>query len=513
MKFAHLGAVVFGALTLAACGGDDNSSGSTPTISTLNVTLSAPSVDVIVQEGGSATFSVTANYTGTPSGTVFADVQFKDRRFALAGNPAGNGSSYGVDFKTVDLPAGGKTATEVTFRLCTDANCTGVYPGSTKTFTVNLDVRLEDWGTFQRNGAHTGYVAANYDVANFTKVWEVTGNRLFPPAATADTVLVTMVEQQGTSYPTLVRALSTADGTEKWKYDLGSQSYVSGPAVAGGLVHVTSMESSSGSNPQWVFDLATGAFKQQMHFASQWSSFNQPVPFSHSVYLASGYYGNVVYAFDPIAGAKRWDVNGSGGKIWDGQSPAVDGQFVYYYSGTALDVIDRNTGVIVRSIADPDWSWGGYSWQSAPVLDGKGKVFLFSSDRGFATPSNIMSFDTTAGTVGWKSTAQYNTAFAYANGTIYAVRSDAHVLSAIDAESGSIKWSTPLPTSDAFTGNVVVAGRHAFVSTDGQTWAIDLKSDGHKVVWSAPTGGKLAITPGNLLLTVQNTKMTAYKLF
>ena len=520
MKIVYWGAAIAAAAMVGACGGDDgNGNGGPPPLATLNVTMSAPTLNVSSAEGQTGHFEIGASYTGSSSGNVVADVKFSDRRFVLDGAPVAAGQGYTVKFATVDLPAGGKTSTEVTFRLCTDAACGTVYPGSTQTFTVNLDVPLQAWGTFQRNGAHTGYVPVNYKVADFVKAWEYAGQSIQAPAATADMVAITTVEPStgGTwQYRGTVRGLNAADGAEKWNYDLGSQvyasGYLSGPAISDGLVHVTSMESSSGTNPQWVFDLATGAFKQQMHFASQWSTFNQPVASAGSVYMSAGYYGNVVYGFDALSGAKRWETFGSYG-VWAGESPAVDDNYVYYYSGRALDVIDRGTGVLVRSVADSGYQQQSYDWFSAPVLGSGGKVFLYSANRTFYTASQLIALDLNTETTSWRSIARYTTAFAYAGDTIYAVRDDAHVLSAINAATGEVKWSTSIPTSDTFAGNVVATGSHVFVSTENETWAIDLKDAGHKIVWTAPTGGRLAITPGNLLLTAQRAKLTAYKLF
>lgn len=510
-----IGAVSVAAL-VSSCGGGDGSSD--PGSTTLAVTLSAPSANVEINEGGSATFGFTASYSGRSSSPVVADVQVDDRRYTLAGTPAGSGNSFRVDLKTVPSPAGGATSSNVRFRLCSSADCTVVYPGSTQTFKVNLNVALEAWGNFQRNTAHTGYVAVRYDKANFQKLWDWQGplnGRIRPPAATADRVLITAARNGGQAFSgtAKVHALDAVDGRQIWAYDMGEQFHVSGPSLSNGMVHVTSMVSSSDENPQWVFDLQTGAFKNQMKFAAQWTDFNEPLALENNVYVAAGYYGSVLYGYDAVIGSKLFETQRTGGSIWGGQSMAADRDNLYYYSGGALDVVNKSTGVITKSIADPDYMLRVYEYQGAPVLDGKGNVFLFSSDRRFVASNKIMAMSLDSASILWRSTAEYTTAFAYRDGVIYAARNDAHVISALDAATGRVLWSTPLPGSEPITGNVIVTDSHAFVSSDSRTWAIDLLDPAHPIVWDAPTGGRLAITPGNLLLTTGLNRLTAYRLF
>jgi len=475
-----------------------------------------------MEEGTSANFGFTAEYTGDPGGTVVADVAVGGRRYTLDGEPTASGKSYRVNLATVPFPVGGATTSHVTFRLCTTASCSAIYPGSTKQFTVNLDVKVKDWATFQRDNAHTGYVPVRYNVEDFEKAWEYQDEfgdgRIRPPAAARGIVLTVAARDGGIAYNGTARlkAFDAATGAVRWTYDMGDQFHSSGPSLSGNLVHVTSMVSSSNTNPQWVFDLATGAFKNQMHFAAQWTDFNQPAADGKNVYIAAGNTGGVVYGYDALAGTKLWETTRTGGMVWGGQSMALDDRYAYYYSGVALDQINRATGAIVRSIADPYYEQRVYDYESGPVLDGEDNVYLFSSDKGFTDRNHIIGMSLASGTVLWRSAAEYTAAFAYKDGVIYAVRQDAHVLSAINAASGDVMWSTRLPGSDPLLGNVIVTENLVFASSGTQTWAVDLKQTSHPVVWEAPTGGRLAITPDNYLLTTGargTSKLTAYRLF
>ncbi|NVD44064.1 outer membrane protein assembly factor BamB family protein [Qipengyuania atrilutea] len=480
-----------------------------------------------MDEGESAKFGFTANYSGSSSSPIVADVEVGGRWYALEGTPVQSGSNYAVNLETVPFPAGGATTSEVKFRLCTTAACTGVYPGSSKTFTVNLDVKLGDWGMFQRNPAHTGYVAARYNYANFSKAWEwVDSNPITyirPPAATRDRILITAGRGGGMAYDKNGHLYSfDPRGQLQWSFDLGEQAYISGPSIANGLVHVTSMVTSSNNNPQWVFDVRSGSFLNQMKFASQWHDFNQPTAADDQVFVAAGYTGGMLYAYDARQGTLLWELERAGSSWADGKAVAIDDQNVYYPAGAALDIIDRATGTITQSIADPEVKAGFVStFFSAPVLGDDGLIFLFSGEKRFLSSANIIALSQERGPILWRSNSQYTTAFAYADDTIFAVRNDAFVLAALDAKTGAQKWATPIPVDTglygerSFHGNVVVTENLVFVSDHDTTWAIDRKADGHPIVWEAPTGGRLIITPNNQLLTTgvrEFRKLTAYNL-
>ena len=133
------------------------------------MTLWAPSLDVVSPEGRPASFNITGNYSGTSSQPVVADVQVSDARFALDGSPTVSGSAVQVPLKVAPNLPRGRVATSVRVRLCTTVACDVVYPGSTQTISVNLDVQFKDWETQQRDAAHTGYVAAAYKTENFAQ--------------------------------------------------------------------------------------------------------------------------------------------------------------------------------------------------------------------------------------------------------------------------------------------------------------------------------------------------------
>lgn len=311
---------------------------------------------------------------------------------------------------------------------------------------------------------------------------------------------------------TTVFALDTSDGSQKWTRSLGEQSHVSGPSYADGKVYVTSMASSSSNNPQWILDAATGTVANQGIFPSQWHDFGQPTVYKDSVFLAAGYYGNVVYSLDTTTALKKWETNGSGGQIWDGQSVAVDEKYVYYYSGN-MDVFDRVTGVLVSSMDDPAFDWRGYSWESAPILGEEGSIFAFSSPTRFDWGAKIARY--TLGKPGqtWLSARTYTTAAALKDSRLFAAREGQSMIDAIKTGDGNVAFSIPVPNGQTITSNLVVTENLLFATTATKVYAFNLKAEGYPVVWEADGTGFLAITPDNRLLVAGDQRLRVFALF
>jgi outer membrane protein assembly factor BamB len=522
----NLALAAFVASGTAACKGGGGTPTPTPAptpaptpVPTLNVTLSAGSANVDLAEGQSKDLEFTASYSGSTADPIVAMATSDNAAVIVNSVTAAPDGSYKVALSTKpSLPGGTRTAT-VKFRLCRDSGCGTTYPGSSRDFAVTLDVKLDDWVTFQRNAAHTGAVNVAYDASKFTKAWDWFPpgvQLLLPPATHGGKIFMTaLIQNGGGNQDASAFALNGSNGSTIWETSLGVQRRLGGPAYSNGRVHISSMYTSSNDNPQWVLDETDGSVLRKMLFPSQWNSFNQPTPYGQSVFMTAGYFGNYLYSFNPANGAKNWEAQGSAGDIWYGQAPAVDQNYVYYYSGKALDLFNRSSGALVKSIPDPFFAWQGYDWPLGPVLDGKGNIFLFSSpaiDRTFG--HYIVAYSAAGSSHTWRSGNKYASAMAYADGTIYALRYNAKVLDAIDAATGTVKWSTNFSEPGDLRHNVIVTKNHVFFSSDEYVYAVDLVGSDHAIVWKQPTGGMLSITPGNLLLVAGHTSLTltAYKL-
>lgn len=486
---------LFGMGMLAACSGGSDSGGSgPPPLPTLTVTLDRAVQNQQASETDSrATFTFTATYSGNSSQTILPKLSFDPAVLAQEGEIVQSGNSYAVTLRSLAGLSAQARSGDVSFRLCRDTNCSEVYPGSTQTFRYTLDVKLLDWETFQRTAAHTAYVHASFDPAKISKAWD----RTFPaalalqPAATkGDRLFVTSTAATGTS----VLALDGATGAQRWAYDIGPIHSASGPAVTGDQLQIVTMMTSSGENRVVTLNATNGQFVRNMLFAAQWSNFAQPTAMGRNLYLASGYYGNVVYGYDLDTGSTRWQATGSGGKVWDGATVAADNDHVYYYSGN-LDVFRRTDGALVKSIEDPHWIWNGYSYAGGPVLGTRNNAIAYSGSGAGTYPVAfpLVSFDIGGAKVAWRTAGTYNTSPALAKGLLFASSNPRAQLDAIGEDDGLVRWSWPLPAGEEFAGNIIATDNLLFFSTRTKVYALSL-AEPRTVAWSAPTPGHLAIS-------------------
>ena len=498
-------ALCVGACVLAGCGGgsDGGSVTTPPGTPTLTTTLSPASQSVTADEDDSAAdLKFTASYTGKPGGAVYPDVAFDHDELAMQGNVTDNGSgSYSVAFRSLDDLGGGAHKGSVTFRLCRDAGCDTVYPGSTQSFSYTVDAALHPWATYQRTPRHTGYVHASFDPSQIKQAWQIVAPEggYMPVAARGDTVFATLHDGNWSVGRNEVYAIDSATGKERWHYSMGTLNSASGPALSGDVLAVVTMEMSSDNNEIKLLDPVSGSLLRNMTFPAQWSEFAQPAMDNGALFLASGYYGNQVYRYDLTRGVAAWEAEGSGGSIWDGETVALDDEYVYYYSGN-LDLFDRSTGARVRSIADPDMQWSGYSYNGGPIVGPNHHVLAYSgSSAGGSFP--LVNFDTEAAKILWRTSQLYDPSPALAKGVVYANSNAAGRMEALDEETGKPLWSWERPAGEAFVGNVLATDTLIFVSTNKGVYAIS--TGNHQTVWSADATGALAITPDHKLIVAQ----------
>lgn len=189
-------------------------------------------------------------------------------------------------------------------------------------------------------------------------------------------------------------------------------------------------------------------------------------------------------------------------------TPAVDDRHVYQHNGSSLVVIDRSTGTISATIADPFGSNSSHQYFGSPVIGHRNNVFAFAGTASSGRPScnveqreqrKISSFDIGTKSYQWSTSHAYLTAPAVANGFIYAARNDPMSLDAINEGTGQITWSwAPTGMGDtSFHRNIVVTDNILFVSTDRAVYALDLAT--RKSVWRFPKPGMLAISAGRTL--------------
>lgn len=519
-------------LTLAACSGSDSGSGgggggnSQPPLPTLTVTLDTATQSREATDQASASFIFTATYAGAPGGTVVPNVQVDGAVLALDGDIAASGNSYTVKLKSVAGFTPGTRTGDATFRLCRDAACSSIYPGSSQKFTYTLDTRLADWSGLQRNAAHTGYVPETFDPQKFSQAWQVTpatsdGVSLGKVSASKDAIFVTGYPRGEDQYRTqIVYAFELASGKERWRrvfteFDNMGDTALAGDAVAFSTVAFP-MEGGSQETVRLI-GVTDGQDRRTMPFVGTSSDIFAPTVAGNELYVAGGptvegvAVGNAVYSFSLTDGAQRWLANGARKGIWKGETPAVDADYVYYYSGS-LDVFRRSDGSLVSSVDDPIYESVSRSYSGAPMVSNRKSVIAYSGavTGPYFPETQLVSYDTEASKVNWVSAETYYQAPAYANGTIYAASRDRARLEAIDEVSGQVRWSVSAGEYTDYVSNIVVTNNLVFYSTQSGVYAVTIAAP-HSIVWSSPVTGDLAISPdGKLIVTGSN--ITAFNL-
>lgn len=377
------------------------------------------------------------------------------------------------------------------------ATITATSEGKSASTTVRVMTRptadwsqATEWVTYQGNARHTGYVAVTADPVVFGEKWVVTpfgAGMLNPVTAAEGRVFVSTSAYFGTQQ---LAALDATSGATVWTKDFGGIHAVHPPAFGNGTVYATT--SGHGDSFLWAFDAATGTLRFRSAYGNQWSRYYAPVVLDIAVYMAGGYYGGV-YSFNATDGAQRWFASTNQYDEW---SPAVDGGRVYAYTGSyapAVGVYDAATGALVYSIADPTFSWSGWSMNLAPALGGVNQLFATNGGR-------LISFDLTARAIGWSQRASFTGSVTVTPTELYVVNSGQVDVRKVSDGSLVGTW---VPPEGAVIPPLIVTKNLLFASTTSATYAVELTS--LRQVWSYPAGGALALTKDGQLLIAQTT--------
>lgn len=487
-----------------------------PTVSVLTAGITR---QVAVNTG--ITMDVVVKPSFTPAGTLYAsaagmtgtDLTPAD---AVTVTPNSDGS-FTLGMSTVAGTSAGNYKGEFTVKLCSDAAC--VTPQAVPTIKVPYAITVvasgkawpgdkitplapwegvADWSTFQGNAAHTGFVPVTLNPDQFSLRWKIGSVSLTNINGAAQTA--TLAAANGLFYVAKDKKLEARrelDGTLAWSYDLSTLAYpsVNPPAVANGVVYMAGGQQSS--TYMFALDAATGSIVFKTPMASQWESYLAPVAYDGAVYTNAGMYGGM-YAIKST-GELMFTAPVTQGAIW---SPAVDASAAYVFVNGTLSIYDRKTGTLRSKIQDTGASpYGAYGYAGAPVLASAGTVIAadYSSTNYSAPTNNLLKINAEKGYVDWRQAGVYTVTPAYANGVIYAPNKSPYRLEARAESDGALRWSwtPPIAGEVNWLAEPVVTNNMVFVSTDKNTYAIDMRTG--KAVWSYPLAGRLALTRSGIL--------------
>ncbi len=523
------------ASALCACGGGDSSAPAPapppPSPPPPSVKLLSGDISRIVVGGTSVAIDVSIEPSFTPAGTLYATATDPSGVIspAVAVKPAGAGS-YTLSLTSSKSVATGHYTANVTLNLCADAACavaqqvssigvafdinvmspTSAWPGD-KLSTLSSWQGAPDWATFQGNAAHTGHVPVVVNPDRFSARWRT-------PALTARgsryDLMDTLASADGKFFvaaSNLLYARNEFDGSTVWQYDFSGLQFpsVNPPAVANGTVYIAAGQQSS--TFMFAFDAATGALRFKAPMSSQWENYLAPTVGAQGVYTNAGGYGGL-YGFDPT-GQQMFFAGMAQTSMW---TPAVDAGGVYSYTGGELKVVHPSTGAVLQTISDPTFQNYIYEIGGAPVLGAPGSVFVANYENSLLNGGNIgntlTNFSIVRNAIAWQVPGVYPSTPAYAAGILYVANERPMRLEARAEADGALLWSwVPPQAGDTnFKSEVLLTNNLVFVSTNLATYAIDINS--HRVVWSYPQVGRLALSKNGVLYIQGTDYLTAINL-
>jgi outer membrane protein assembly factor BamB len=360
-----------------------------------------------------------------------------------------------------------------------------------------------DWATHNGNERHTGYVPMTLNPANFKVRWSVTlpgGLSGYNPAATGGGAAY--ISDKAWFSVGHFFALDLATGNLLWSHEYTSATYggipiMNAPAYRKGMAYV-----STGGHEDaalWGYDATTGAQAFRAPIAAQWETYFAPTPYGAALYMNGGAYGGA-YSFRATSGNQVWFATLPQYAEW---TPAVDDQYVYAYT-TQLDLINRRTGHVDKTIPDPRFNWGGYSVGCAPVLGSRGNVLVTQGGR-------LVNFDLALGNSSWEApvTTGYYGEFSQpslADGQVYYGK--AALVQVFDEGTGHVLQSWSVPNGANIESTIILTKNLFFVSTSGGTYAVNRQTA--KVAWRTPEHGNLSLSSDGVLVIVgADGKVTA----
>lgn len=393
------------------------------------------------------------------------------------------------------------------------------FGGDDPTLTSTPSPVSTPWPMGRNNAQLTGTTDAAGPTAPVTKQWTVHPIGIPTPsaqshptlAATAPSVVGSSVYARVNGDGKNLHALSIADGSTQWRYDIGSGTMPqTSPAVTDDAVYVTSLDRQvSAFDPAGAIDKSGGSGEpEQWSYETKGLVEVSPTVADDTVYIATD---EAVFALDAAEGTVQWRYPaGNGSTIGDVRtSPAVANDTVYVgFSGRESDTSgsQREPNYVSAVAADDGtelWRYklGEHDPDSLAVAN---DTLYVITEKGLAL-STLHALAANDGTEQWTTrpiAMQGVAAPAVTDDAVYIGSADGH-LYVYDAAEGTEQWRyppvedgtpTPIPTDAVETpggpnpppvvGAPVVAGDTVYVERGNHLLA--LRATDGIVQWVAP---------------------------
>ena len=464
------------------------------------LSLSVPSLKAETYPGEKVTLSFLGQYRSDLQGKAFQVGVFDTANLGKVSITSTSSRAFTAELTTSESLSQGEYSGSVEVRLCYDdpSICRQPVSGSPWLLPTMVSVKspvnlkpllampaLGPWSSFMGNAAHSGFVDASFNVANFTRRFNVPATQIYwNPANSAaiENGKVFMIPGSAIGDPRELTAISEADGTVAWRASLDSGVHVNAPAAGNGQVYVTTI------GPQswfWIFDQQSGKLLSKTPMTSAGNTMVYG-------YRAPTVLGTNVYSSDSMPqGVSKFSAS-TLGKLWSSDvpqvsaiTPAVDANFVYDYKDGKLRALNVGDGKLNWEATDPDYGSSGSG--STVALAGKYAIVVYGG--------RLMAFDTVLRTRAWSVENHFYGQPAVSNDRVYA-RGFLGGLEGRSIADGKLQWTSKNLTASENYG-LLVTRNLAFVSGSQKTEAIDLTTQ--EVVWSYPRGGDLSISSNGVL--------------
>lgn len=389
----------------------------------------------------------------------------------------------------------GEYSTNLEIKVCRDDPriCSSPVLGSPWTLPFELTVKsatnltplkpvagLGAWTSYQGSAAHTGFVDASFDAANFLRRFDhaLNGNGASYDSAAIDNGVMFVSRVTNEAF---LMGIRESDGATIWSTYLGTVSRINPPAAANGQVYV--ITTAGQYSTFWIFDQQTGKILSRTPVTSQLPAYRVPTVYGADVYAADGLNGGMS-KFSSSTLGKVWSRDIS---LLDSYTPAIDENNAYGFALGTLRALNSSDGQTSWEVVDPAYT-SGTTYGRAVALSGKYAVVVYAG--------RLMAYDTAAHALAWSAANNIVGQPAVGNGLIYAAGSAGTALEARNIADGQLQWTSEKLGIDN-VAQVIATRNLAFVTGDRKTVAVDLAT--HKVVWSYPRGGGIAISSNGVL--------------
>ncbi len=224
-------------------------------------------------------------------------------------------------------------------------------------------------------------------------------------------------------------ALDATSLEEEWKFETGDKIW-STPAIDGDTVYI-------GSFDKKLYALSADEGGKRWEFTTGGAIVAQPVIHQGTVYAAS--FDRHIYALDAASGQLLWQFPANGGDETDPQkwfwtSPVVYDNTIYAPSMDGrVYVLNAQSGAMITTIDL------GSPISSSPVA-AEGKVIVATEDGKLYSIDTTSNQSTEMRTLAGKVSAPIT----ISNGVVYVHVQEDEAIYAIDSETGTVLWNTPV---------------------------------------------------------------------